>query len=136
MFSNKNHKYNNFIPINIFKKDEDGNNIYFQWGEYGKGYIVNDSQKQAKLVDLEGYKHFIFSYKPPILIPIILLSVLISAGLYYLTDYKLEIRDSIVSITFLIYLIVVIFYILKIRNVLKNCKSISQKSKEQIYKDI
>ena len=45
MFFDKELKYKNFVPKNIFKNDEEGNSIYFQWGKLGRGYIVNNSEK-------------------------------------------------------------------------------------------
>ena len=133
MFFNRESKYDSFVPNDIFKKDEDGNTIYFMWG---KGRIVNDPVKQARLVDLEGYKYFILSYKAPIIIPIIMFAVLLSGVILFSTDFKSDMRGLVVYITIVFYLIVVGIYKLKIRNVIKDCKPILSEEKKRILQDV
>ena len=131
-----NKTYDNFTPTNIFKKDKDENNVYFQWGEFGNGYIINDPIKKARLIDLEGYKHFFVSYKPPIILPIIVFALIISSGIYFLTDFEGEPKGLMLMTTVVIYLITISIYFYKISKTLRGCQKISKDEKEWIFKNV
>ena len=117
---------------NIFKKDREENTVYFQWGKYGNGYIINDPMKKARLIDLEGYKHFFISNKPPVLIPILVFALMIGVGVSFLTDYQGELKGLIAGITVVMYLMTIVIYFLKISNVLSSCERISKEEKKWI----
>ena len=127
---NKNGEYDNFVPKNIFKKDREGNDIYFQWGKFANGYIINDPVKKAILINLEGYKHFFVSYKPPIIFPIIVFALIIGIGISFLTDYHGEPKELIFGITVIMYLITIFIYFYKINRTLNGCKKISKDEKK------
>ena len=111
-----------FIPSksNIFKKDLEGNYIYRKWN-WGTEYIVNDEQKQNQLLDLEGYRGFICSYRAPIILPIIILAFIISGVLTIFTELNIELKQLVVLISFLLYILSCFIYIGKINKVLKGC---------------
>jgi hypothetical protein len=50
-------KYDDFTASYIFSKDEDGNTIYERKGRF---FVINDTQKQDKLRDIEGYNYFLY----------------------------------------------------------------------------
>jgi len=126
-------KMNGKKDLSLFKKDREKNDVYFQWGQYGNGYIINDPMKKARLIDLEGYKHFFISNKPPILIPILVFALMIGVGVSFLTDYQGELKGLIGGITVVVYLVSIVIYFLKISRTLKGCERISKEEKEWIF---
>ena len=114
------------------KKDREDNDVYFQWGKYGNGYIINDPIIKARLMNLEGYKHFFISNKPPILIPILVFALMIGVGVSFLTDYEGDLKGLIAGITVVMYLVSIVTYFLKISRTLRGCKKISKEEKEWI----
>lgn len=104
----------------IFIVDSEGNIIYqiFSWGSK---YIVNDEDIQNKLLDIEGYRGFVYSYKPPIIFPIIIMAIIIGIPIYFMKP-NYDPQNIIVQLTLILYLISLILYYLKIRYILKDCK--------------
>jgi len=131
-----NGKYDNFVPTNIFKKDRDKNDVYFQWGKFGNGYIIDDQETKEKLIDLEGYKHFFVSYKPPVLLPIIIAALIVGIGISFSTDDQDEVKGLMATITVVLYFITISIYFLKITRTLKGCKKISKDEKKWIFENV
>ena len=142
--------FNNFVPTDIFKKDREGNNIYFIFGKLGKGYKVEDSKVESRLIDLEGYKYFFFpiiknltilksGYSfivPPIVIPAFVKAFLVVTVL----DLTMEIgmtEKTMWSLLFFItittYFLSLYIYLGKLKKPLKNCEVISKEDKEWIF---
>ena len=94
----------------------------FSWS---KKYKINSESCKNKLLQLEQFREFIWVYKAPIMIPIIILSSLISAvisySLYHTLDYMKQIT---IWLSIFIYILLSIIYYLKIK------KSILCDSKE------
>lgn len=107
--------------FNVFKKDSNNNYIYHKWS-WGSGYIVNNQEKRNKLLNLESYRGFICSYRPPIILPIIILAFIISVGTSFI--FEIEIKQLITFITFILYSISCLIYSYKISLVLKGCKKV------------
>jgi hypothetical protein len=57
-------------------------------------------------------------------------------GFTFLSTYKIDIRNFIVLLSLVLYIISVIIYLLKIKITIKNCKKISKKEKEYILSNI
>ena len=110
------------ISKKLFKKDDKGNYLYSVWKGSNKKYIVNNGEKRKQLEKLEEYRYLILSYKPPIIIPIIVFSMLISTGLVFIGKVHIEIEHMMIQITFFIYLTIVILYISKIYAILLGSK--------------
>jgi hypothetical protein len=106
----------------IFKKDKEGNYFYYIWRGLGKGYIVNDSEKRKVLEALEDYRYLILSYKPPIIIPIIIFSMIIAIGLIFIGKFKIDIQAFVIEMTFILYLLSVLLYLGKIYKILYKCE--------------
>ena len=104
----------------IFKKDLEGNYIYHKWS-WGSGYIVNDEKKQNQLLNLEGYRGFICSYRAPIILPIVILAFIIGGVITIFTQSNIEIKQLIVLISFILYILSCFIYLGKINKVLKGC---------------
>jgi len=107
---------------NIFIEDEQKNKIYkiFPWS---KGVIVNDVEIQEALLSIEGYKPFIISYKPPIIIPIIIFSFLISVFLSFtkIVDIDMDYLVFYISISF--YILSCCLFFMRIYFIIKKCKN-------------
>lgn len=84
----KTDKYDNFVPTDIFKKDKKANDVYFQWGKFGNGYIIDNQIKKDRLFDLEGYKHFFLSYRALIFIPMIVFAYITTISIYFMKISK------------------------------------------------
>jgi len=133
--SENSNKYHDFVPKNIFKKDRQNNDVYFQWGEYGNGYIVNDSIKRARLVDLEGYKYFFVSYKAPVFIPLLVFALIISVGLsFFIESTVITFEEILIHCVWILYVIILFIYFMKIRNVTRGCDKISKDEKDWIFR--
>lgn len=104
----------------IFQEDSSGNFIYhiFKWDN---GYIVNDKEKQNQLLNIEGYRAFFYSYKPPIMIPIIVVSFLFGIGISFIFKTKYDPQQLILLIAFVLYVVSCFLYYLRIRIILRNC---------------
>ena len=129
-------EYSSFTPNDVFKKDKDGNMIYFPWGEVGSGYIITNKSIKSKIINLEGYRYFIASYKPPIIIPILVLALIISVALAFFSNFEIKIEEIIVLITILLYLLVLFIYNLKIFTVIKTCETITTEDQRRIFKSL
>jgi len=142
--------HDNFVPTDIFKKDESGNDIYFMFGKLSKGYIVTDSNTKSRLIDLEGYKYFFFpmiknimalklnfaAIIPPIMFPVIILSFFIVVVLSF--SINLEEQNMWVIIFLIstpIYLCMLLIYLFKISNCLNNCETINSEEKKWVYEN-
>ena len=111
----KNLKQSNFTATyeDIFTLDHNGNTVYkiFSFGKY---HIVNDIKKQNKLITLEGYRPFILSLKPPIFIPIIVFSFVISLALIFIFKYDYNIKYILLFVSFTLYLTSIFLFYTKI----------------------
>jgi len=86
---------------------------------FGKTYIIKEECIE-KLKRLEEYREFIWSYRPYIILPLIIISSLLSGGLCFLIDNKFDdIKQYTLLITFLLYVIVSIIYYKKIRKAIE-----------------
>ncbi len=128
-------KYSNFVPTDIFKQSKDGNQVFFKWSKFGDGYVVNDPIKQKQLIDLAGYRHFLFFYRPPILVLIITIAIAVASTLLYFTNLEIEIRDLVVGITIVMYICTLIVYFLKIEMILRGCEKITKEEKKWIWRN-
>jgi len=106
----------------IFRQDKKGNYIYSIWHDSEKGYIVNDSKKRKNLEALEEYRYLILSYKPPIIIPIIIFSMIIAIGLIFIGKFNIDIQTFVIEMTFMLYLISVLVYLSKIYKIVRKCE--------------
>ncbi len=113
----------NFVPkkLEIFKEDKDNDIIYRKWS-WGSGYVVNDEDKQNKLLNIEGYRGFICSYRAPIILPIILLAFMLGGAISLFVETNMNLKQLVVYISFGLYSISCIIYISKINKILKGCK--------------
>lgn len=141
-------KYDNFARNDIFKKDSQGNSVYFMMGQLSPGIIVNDSITQNKLVDLEGYKYFFLPFHknknflksrgliiPPIIIPILVFTflVLVISSILFPELKIIETDKDFGLIMFIMgfssYIIIGLTYLRKIQKLLKGLPLISKKEK-------
>lgn len=93
-----------------FKKDSQGQTLFFPWGVIGKGYIVTDSKKEAQLrkftklnymitLPVVIFNQVVFGYVPNlILLPIYLITFVLllkkyTSGLPIATD-KLKVAEA------------------------------------------
>jgi len=118
---NLNNSNFNPLPTDIFKEDKYNNKVYklFPWS---KGIIINNLDIQNKLLSIESYKSFIISYKPPIIIPIIIFSFLIGIILHFTKTIDIDISQLIFNISIIFYLLICILYYLKIYFILRKNK--------------
>ena len=85
----------------------------FSWS---KVYIITDNQCKERLEKLEQFREFIWEYKPPIIIPIMLVSVLISFGISFFIYNNFEyIEQLVVWLTIAIYILISTAYYIKIK---------------------
>ncbi|ADG94722.1 hypothetical protein Arnit_3075 [Arcobacter nitrofigilis DSM 7299] len=145
-------KYDNFARNDIFKKDSQGNSVYFMMGQLSPGIIVNDSITQNKLVDLEGYKYFFLPFHknknflksrgliiPPIIIPILVFTflVLVISSILFPELKIIETDKDFGLIMFIMgfssYIIIGLTYLRKIQKLLKGLPLISKKEKNWIF---
>lgn len=126
-------KSDDFNPLlrNVFKKNSEGDIVYFKWG---KGFIVNDMELQQKLSSLEGYKYLFCSHKAPILIPIMMFSFMIAIGFYFIGNLETKPEVLIIQIGLPIYILFCLVYQSKIYHVVKKCKVVSKEEKKIILK--
>jgi hypothetical protein len=102
----------------IFWKDYKENTIY---RFLGKRFFVNDTNIQQKILRLEKLKPYIISYKAPVLIPLIFISILIELLCHLLIDnFNLPSDQFIITITGLLYIIVIVLLYLRIFLMIKN----------------
>ena len=110
----------NFNPSekDIFTINENGEKIYqiFSWG---KKYIISHKSSSDKILELEGYRGFIWSYKPPIIIPIIIFSFIIAIFSIFIGKYEGEMQQLILYITITFYSVFSLIYYLLIRKAIK-----------------
>jgi len=87
---------------------------------FGKTYIINDIQKE-KLKKLEEYREFIWSYKPPIILILIIFSLIVSSVVSILIKKEFDsnlFKQIFVNVTWISYFIVSLIYYYKIKKVL------------------
>lgn len=109
----KNLKNSNFNPrrYDIFKEDDKGNIIYtFLW----KNYIIKSVEKEKKILEIESYKPYILSTKPPIFIPIIVFSFIISICYIFIFNSSSDIKSVVFYNTLGLYIIIISVYYFKI----------------------
>ena len=86
--------------------------------EWGKEYYIDDKCIE-KLKNLEGYRDFIWSYKAPLIIPIILLSTLIAGIISLIIKDFNNMQLFTVRITVVIYIIISYVYYIKLKKAIK-----------------
>jgi len=111
----------NFNPSSesIFTNDKSGNKIYklFPWS---KGTIIKNAILEKKIVAIEGYKPFLVSYKPPIIIPIIIFSFIIGIVLSFTNIIEMDIKSLIFYITIFLYSVSCILFYAYIYIIIRN----------------
>jgi hypothetical protein len=80
----KKDKYNDFTASYIFSYDNEGNTLYKR---KGKVYIINDSTKQTKLKELEGYNYFLYGNGNSRVIGLFLTTLFIGFPLFMILIY-------------------------------------------------
>jgi uncharacterized membrane protein len=81
------------LSKSIFKKDAQGNIIFYRWKYFGKFDILNNLQQQKELEKLVEKRNLMFymanagGVASLLFIPIILLSVILSSILYFILKY-------------------------------------------------
>jgi len=86
---------------------------------FGKIYTVEEECIE-KLKSLEEYREFIWDYKPYIILPLIIISSLLSGLICFFIDNKFDnIKQYTLWITLLLYIITSIVYYKKIRNAIE-----------------
>ncbi|RZV14129.1 hypothetical protein D3M61_06060 [Aliarcobacter butzleri] len=119
--------YYNFKPLNIFKKNKDGKDIFFF---LGNGYLIDNESKKNKLIDLMGSKYFYFSYKPPMLLISVFISLIsISICKLFFEEIKYDSKGLIIILSLIIYLLLLLVYLFKIIFILKDCEKIPKNEK-------
>jgi len=85
----------------------------FSWSQK---YKINSEKCKNKLIQLEQFREFIWDYRPPIIMPITIFSVIISAGISYGIYHTFEhIKQITIWLSMIIYLSISISYYLKIK---------------------
>ena len=120
-------KYSDFTGNNAFTKDDKNNTIYIKDNNF---YIVNDTDKQNKLKDIEGYRYFFYNgIKPPVLfITIIFIGIPLSGFLQYFYFPDLDEKVTPFLIGSPLYLISLFFYNKKINKIIKYCETTAEDS--------
>ncbi|MGW8170079.1 MAG: hypothetical protein ACWGHH_08760 [Sulfurovaceae bacterium] len=106
---------------NIFKKDKNGNTTYRAYSFGGK-HIVNDINIQNKLLDIEEYREYIFSYRPIIMMPILVISFAIGVILSFTAKLSLDPKQIMGLIALSLYLMSCVIFYYKIYKILKKNK--------------
>jgi len=108
----------NFNPneLDIFEHDSNGNFIYYY---FGKKYTVNSTEQRREILNIEGYKPYILSTKPPIFIVLAVFSLLIFTLSSIMFPELESIKFTILYFSFFIYVLIVSFFYLKIYKILQ-----------------
>ena len=93
----------------------------YQIFTWSKKYKIDNEKCKNKLVQLEQFREFIWSARPFIWLPIIIISSILGAILSYAMYHNFEyIKQITIWITIIIYVLVSIVYYLKIKKAI-NC---------------
>jgi len=85
----------------------------FSWS---KIYKINSDECKNKLIKLEQFREFIWSSRPHIWLPLIILSSILAGILSYLLYHNMEhIKEITVWLTMIIYVVISIGYYVKIK---------------------
>jgi ABC-type multidrug transport system permease subunit len=101
-------------------------NNKYQIFTFSKLYTIEESYVD-KLKKLEGYREFIWSHRPYIWIPILMISAILSGIISSISHNFDNIKTITVWISLLLYMIVSLIYYLKIKKIIKD----SEKSKRK-----
>ena len=89
---------------------------------FGKEYTINNQKCIQKIKELEEYREFIWSYKPPVFFPIFICSAFMTGIICYLIDDFNEVKSYFVLSTIVLYILVSTFYYYKIKKAIKECE--------------
>jgi len=117
----KNLKDSNFAPTqeDIFKKDSTGNVVY---SFLGRDYPVSNLDIQKKIIELEGYKPFIFSTKPPIFMPIIVIALIVAILASFVFHVTMSLRSIMLYVSIGLYLVAVAVYYLSMYRIIRKTR--------------
>lgn len=100
----------------LYKNEQ--NEQVFKIFSWGKEYILKSEMAKNKILKLEEYRYILWSYRPPIIIPMIIVSMIL-AGIYVgitkqLDNYDL-IRTIVVNLSWIFYFVASLIYYAKYR---------------------
>ena len=103
----------------------------FPWG---KTYYIVNNECRKKLHTLDTYRDFFFSYKPVILIPILIVAFLLNLPFIFMDGIEAfdskHIRRNLIISVLVLYILSIVIYVMAIKRAI-NCNGGATRWKEK-----